>query len=162
RFCACVQSTADGRSEHRLKVVSNSALADFPAVSRPFVGRFAEMKPDQDARQRILRGRLREAAIGALHRSRVPAGTPGRKLYPAVPEAYRVAAEYLLEHLGTDPAFNRVTGGIVLVRRRRTKRRPGRVAGGIRVAVRLPSPDGGHRPPVAVMVLGGGHCDVAI
>src|SRR6516225_8264593 len=120
------------------------------------------MEPDEDARNRIFGGRLREAAIGTQHGRRIAACASGREFHATVLEADSVSAKYLLKHFGTDPSFDRVTGGVILVSRGWAQRCPGRVAGGVRIAVRLPGPNSGDRSPIAVMVFGGRHRNVAI
>ena len=53
------------KSEHRLEVVGNGALANFSTVLGALFDRFAEVEPDEDARKRVLCGRLGEAGIRA-------------------------------------------------------------------------------------------------
>jgi hypothetical protein len=55
-------------SEHRSEVVSDRTLADLSTVLGPLFNRFAEVETDENARKRILGGRLGKAAVRAQHR----------------------------------------------------------------------------------------------
>ena len=149
-------------SVHRTHVEIGGALADLSAVLGPLFDRLAEVKPDEDARIGILGRRLREAGKRAEYRRRIAAGAASRQRRAAVLEADLVGAEELLQHFSTRAAFNRVTRGVVLVRRSRAKRCPCRVTDRIRVAVRVPFLNSGDRSPVVVVVLGIGHGDIAV
>ena len=59
-----------------------------------------------------------------------------------------IGAEELLQHFSGRTSFNRVTRGVVLVRRSRAQRCPGRVTGRVWIAVRVPGPNRGDRSPV--------------
>ena len=52
-------------SEHGLEVVGDGKLADFSTILGALFDRFAEVEPDEDARKRVLSGRLGEAGIRA-------------------------------------------------------------------------------------------------
>src|SRR4029453_3044316 len=128
-------------------------LANISTVIGPFFDRFAEVDPNEGARIRILVRRLGEAGIRAEYRRRIAAGATSRQRRATVLEADLVGAEELLQHFSTRPTFNRVTRGIVLVRRSRTKRCPCRATDNIWIAVRVPCLNCGDRSPVVVVVL---------
>ena len=91
---------------HRTQVEIGGTLTDFSTVFGPFFDRFAEVKPDEDARIRILGRRLGEAGIRAEHWRRIAAGATSRQRHAAVLEADLVGAEELLQHFCTRAPFD--------------------------------------------------------
>ncbi len=109
---------ADASLMYRLQEMFNRTLTDLAAVFDSLLDRFPKMKPDQDTRDPIFVGGLRESGVRPQHLLRSAAPLLGERQGQATSaKGDMVGLEHTLQHFCRRASFDTV--GRVVIRDRR-------------------------------------------